>query len=506
MAVRRFARLNCRIGVSLRPTHTFDMQFGRPMILEIPHDARMLLSLLESDGHDAFLVGGWVRDALMGVEGADIDIATSSPAEHTMSLLRGHGISVVPTGLAHGTVTAVIDSIPYEITTFRVDGEYSDSRHPDSVRFCASIDDDLSRRDFTINAIAYSPRSGLVDPFDGRADIEKRIVRCVGDPDRRFDEDALRIMRALRFSAQLGFAIDQATAASLVEHRELLDKIARERIGKEFAKLVGFAAAPDVLEAFPQVFAQILPDVDCAGSRWWACVEALQMLESSDLSTRLATLMSCVGDGRGGDACAEVLRSLRFSNKVVSQTSDILMALDAIPEDSDEAQILLCMGRAGSDAFMSALDVKEAFVLAEIRNSGTNESGDSDSTAIGDTDQNGIVDFGSSNDCNFANAGSSACGDDSPANDCNAYVLALEERLEHIRRMRSVAQDCLAENKPYRVRDLAISGNDLVEAGIEPGPEIGRILDGLLHHVVQGSCENARDQLLELAAKLTTRR
>lgn len=425
------------------------------------------MALLEDDGCEAYLVGGWVRDAIMGIEGSDVDIATSSQAQHTMRLLRENGITVVPTGLAHGTVTAIIDSTPYEITTYRVDGEYSDSRHPDNVRFCASIEDDLSRRDFTINAMAFNPAVGFVDPFGGMNDIGRKTIRCVGDPGKRFAEDALRIMRALRFSAQLEFAIDPPTAASLVEHRELLGRISRERIGREFEKLVESAGAARVLLEFPQVFETILPGVDCEGEQWEASVEALGTLESAHLPTRLATLLLGAGNANGAEhggsgagqalpqaplGHADVLKHLRFSHKTIAEVSTIIDASEAAL-GADEADIRLLMGEFGADALLRALDLKEAFAKSSERN-------------------------------------------------LRGAPPATGEQLDGIRRSRAIVQSCLGEKKPYRICDLSISGKDLVDAGFDPGPEIGRMLEMLLRHVICEDCENSEEALLDLAAKL----
>lgn len=170
----------------------------------LPQDAKKLISLLYSCGYKAYAVGGCVRDFLMGTTPKDIDIATCALPEETETVLKNADIKYIETGIKHGTVTAIVNHIPYEITTFRSDGEYKDNRHPENVEFVKNIEDDLSRRDFTVNAMAYNDEEGLVDCFGGKEDLENRIIRCVGDPDIRFNEDALRIMRALRFSSVLG--------------------------------------------------------------------------------------------------------------------------------------------------------------------------------------------------------------------------------------------------------------------------------------------------------------
>ena len=181
------------------------------MILEIPKNAETILHILEKAGYEAYVVGGCVRDSILGRSPDDWDITTSAKPEQVKALFH----RTVDTGLQHGTVTVLMEKEGYEVTTYRVDGEYEDGRHPKEVTFTASLEEDLKRRDFTINAMAYNPSSGLVDLFGGLEDIERKIIRCVGDPLERFTEDALRIMRAVRFSAQLGFAIEEETRKAL---------------------------------------------------------------------------------------------------------------------------------------------------------------------------------------------------------------------------------------------------------------------------------------------------
>ena len=195
-----------------------------------------IICRLENHGEKAYIVGGSLRDILIGTTPHDYDIATSALPQKTAEIFSDK--HVIQTGIKHGTVTVVWDGEPVEITTFRIDGSYTDSRHPDSVRFTSEIAADLSRRDFTVNAMAYNDNDGLVDPFGGRDDIERRLLRAVREPSQRFREDALRIMRAFRFSAQLGFDIEQRTLEGIEQTREGLSHIARERIGSEFLKLI----------------------------------------------------------------------------------------------------------------------------------------------------------------------------------------------------------------------------------------------------------------------------
>lgn len=201
-----------------------------------PENIKLIIDRLEDNGESAYIVGGSLRDMLLGVAPHDYDVTTSALPEKTLSVFSD--MRVIETGIKHGTVTVISGGEPVEVTTFRVDGEYTDSRHPDSISFTSSIEEDLARRDFTVNAMAYSQSRGLIDPFGGTADVKRGIIRAVGDPRERFTEDALRIMRAFRFCAQLGFEIEDRTLEGAVACADGLRKIARERIGAEFIKLL----------------------------------------------------------------------------------------------------------------------------------------------------------------------------------------------------------------------------------------------------------------------------
>ena len=204
--------------------------------MEFPEQVNTALRRLREAGYTACAVGGCVRDRLMSAEPKDYDVTTAALPEQTEAVFAGERI--IETGLKHGTVTVLLGGLPIEITTFRVDGGYSDARHPDAVRFTPSLTEDLAHRDFTVNAMAWSPEDGLADPFGGADDLRNRLIRCVGDPDTRFREDALRILRALRFAAVLGFRIEERTADALHRNRALLDKVSAERIAVELCKLL----------------------------------------------------------------------------------------------------------------------------------------------------------------------------------------------------------------------------------------------------------------------------
>ena len=227
------------------------------MNIKLPERVEYILSTLEAAGYRADIVGGSVRDFLLGKEPGDYDITTSALPEEVKRVFATE--RTVDTGIKHGTVTLILDSVPYEITTYRFDGEYNDSRHPSSVRFTRRIEDDLMRRDFTVNAMAYSAKNGLTDLYGGREDLSARLIRAVGDPDTRFSEDALRILRALRFAATLGFDIEAATAKAIFKNMKLLENVSAERIYIEWRKLLAGDFAYGILRDFSRVFDEIIP-------------------------------------------------------------------------------------------------------------------------------------------------------------------------------------------------------------------------------------------------------
>ena len=227
--------------------------------IQLPDACRTILSRLTDAGHRAYAVGGCVRDNLLGRAPHDWDIATDARPAETQAVFRD--FPVIETGIRHGTVTVLLDGEPYEITTFRVDGRYSDGRRPDSVSFAATIEEDLSRRDFTVNAMAYSETDGLVDPFGGRQDLRDGLLRCVGDPETRFSEDALRLFRAVRFAAELGFSLEPETRRALDRLHGSISRVAKERIFAELKKLLTAPHAADALRICPALLFSAVPEL-----------------------------------------------------------------------------------------------------------------------------------------------------------------------------------------------------------------------------------------------------
>ncbi|MCL2819065.1 MAG: polynucleotide adenylyltransferase, partial [Actinomycetia bacterium] len=229
--------------------------------LVLPDQALRALAVLEEAGFEAWCVGGFVRDTLMDRPIKDIDIASTARWEQARSAFEEAGYQTFETGTQHGTITVKVDAMLFEVTTYRIDGSYSDRRRPDSVEFVTSIEEDLARRDFTINAIAYHPTRGFCDPYQGRADIANRIIKAVGDPAQRFNEDALRILRAVRFASQLGFSLEPVTRQALDEYKTLLDAIAVERVRDELDGIFRGDAIGEVLIEFGDIIAQVIPEI-----------------------------------------------------------------------------------------------------------------------------------------------------------------------------------------------------------------------------------------------------
>lgn len=311
--------------------------------IDYPQYVGEIIGMLEESGHRAYIVGGCVRDAILGIPAHDYDVTTSALPEQ---IIRVFGEKrTVPTGIKQGTVT-VLNGEPVEVTTFRIDGSYHDSRHPDSVSFTDDIIKDLSRRDFTVNAMAYNKSEGLIDPFGGREDIERRVIRGVGKAETRFDEDALRILRAFRFSAQLGFEIAPETLSAAEKCRGGLARISRERVGVEFRKLVcsGYPSQPLKLMKKTEIGEFISGD-------WYAPDETICILEglSANPEVRLGAFF------RGCDTvkATAILKNLKYSNKLISATLQVKNGSEAA-KDGDAAEARKFIMRYGRSAVYAA--------------------------------------------------------------------------------------------------------------------------------------------------------
>lgn len=442
------------------------------LTINLPADVAVLLAMLRDAGYPAYAVGGCVRDALLGIEPHDWDICTSALPAQMQQVFRG--LHTVETGLKHGTLTVVVNHVPYEITTFRVDGAYTDHRHPDTVSFVDNIAEDLSRRDFTVNAMAWSPDAGLVDLFGGRDDLAAGVIRCVGEPALRFDEDALRVLRALRFASVYDFTIDPATDAAARKLAPTLAGVAGERIREELLKLLCGRGAGRILRAYPDILSEIIPEIrpmvgydqqnhHHSYDLWEHTVRAVEnMPPEADL--RLAMLLHDTGKplvrttdehGEGHyrghqQASAEIAARAADTLRLDNATRDrvlLLVRYHDIPLRTESGEI----------------NLDRSFLLRKLNR-------------FGETDLRDLI--------RIHRADRIATGYSSPEREDRR----MKERLD--------ALDALLAEKPcYTLKDLAVNGHDLQAAGLR-GKEIGETLQRLLEDVMDGRVENSRDALL----------
>ena len=437
--------------------------------MQIPDNAEKIINALCENGFDSYVVGGCVRDFLLGKPVSDTDIATSALPIETEKILRSKHIKVIETGIKHGTVTAVIDKTPYEITTFRTDGEYMDSRRPESVEFVRDIKEDLKRRDFTVNAMAYNESAGLIDLFGGRRDLENKVIRAVGDPDKRFKEDALRIMRALRFSSVLGFEIEENTKKALFENRFLLKNIAAERILTELLKLLVGKNVLHVLDEYREVIAVVIPELrdtfHCAQNTPWHMYTVYEHVIRAvafappDSVIRLTMLLHDIGkpsvkqtdeNGRdhfkthaaAGERIAEtVLRRLKVSNEIFSKVTTLIKYHQSV-ENVNDIKIKRWFNKIGQEYTLSLFEVR----IADLKAHNTKKA------------------------------------------EVHAEIQTLE-------RLKEEALALISRGDPYRVCDLAVNGNDLMALGFS-GRDIGDKLQEILALVLEDKLKNEKSELL----------
>lgn len=429
----------------------------------MPRGASVIIDTLMDSGYDAYIVGGCVRDSLLGICPKDWDICTSATPPEVESCLSEYRI--LETGLKHGTVTILMDDGQYEVTTFREDGEYSDNRRPDSVKFVTDIAFDLSRRDFTINAMAYNDVSGVVDPFNGAKDLRDGKISCVGNACDRFREDALRIMRAIRFASVYGFAISEDTANAIHSNCNLLNNIAVERINSELCKLIFGIGALNILLDYDDVITTIIPELKpCVGfsgnnghSVYEHTARSVSGYGGDDLNVKIALLLhdigkpSCYtkdekgvhfhGHGQlGGDIAANVVSRLRFDRNTQRQVVELVRLQDEAIEPT-EKDVRRWLNRVGAKQLFRLLDVK--FSNAAARHEEDN--------------------------CSVTNL-------------CNS--------------VKEIAEEIIASGQCFKIDDLAINGFDVISAGIPEGTQVGNMLQTILSLVIDGSLENKRDILL----------
>ena len=456
--------------------------------IKLDPGAALLLDALHGAGHAAYAVGGCVRDSLLGLDPHDWDLCTSARPEQVMALFGEE--KCIPTGLQHGTVTVKQGGRLYETTTFRTEGAYSDGRHPDAVCFVPDVREDLARRDFTINAMAYSAEEGLIDPFGGQDDLAAHLVRAVGEPERRFEEDALRILRLYRFAARFGFAIDPATGAAARALGPHLDCVSAERIQEELLKLLAAPRPGSYLE--PAVLAVVLPELEPEKQpeRFAELCRTIDRIEptAENVPARLAALLCPLGEA----GARKALRKLKCSNALTDEVT------------------ALVGGSVGS--FLLGHETGHSIA----RPIACGNRVPPQRTVLGETPDTPVQ-----TPCGTPLSEEEAPG--TPGSDqtlmtkrlLGRYELPTIQRLtvlcsarhpeqaEAFAALRAEAERLTAENACCRVSQLAVNGRDLMAAGVRPGPGLRQVLNALLEAVITGQIPNEKDALLAAAAQFS---
>ncbi len=440
------------------------------MQIELPEKVKLIIHALTAAGFEAYAVGGCIRDSLLGRIPQDWDITTSAFPEQVKALFR----KTIDTGIKHGTVTVLMDREGFEVTTYRIDGEYEDARHPKEVIFTRNLTEDLKRRDFTINAMAYNESNGLVDAFDGAGDLKRRVIRCVGNPRERFTEDALRMLRAVRFGAQLGFSIEEHTKAAIGELAPSLKRISAERIQTELVKLLVSDHPEEVRtlyetgisrEIFPWLDEMMNTKQNNPHHCYTVGEHTLVTLKNvpADKVLRLTMLFHDMAKPRcltvdeagiyhfkghpqeGARMAGEVMRQLKFDNDTIARVKALILWHDDNPPVTP-ANIRRAIHRVGLRQYPDLFAVKRADTM------GKNPSQQADMLA---------------------------------------YIDDYEAQYRQI----------IEEEQCISLKELAVDGSDLIAAGMKPGKNIGETLDYLLRRVLENPEYNNRETLLKLAAE-----
>lgn len=436
--------------------------------VEVPAPVNYIIQELEKCGHEAYMVGGCVRDSVLGRKPHDYDICTSATPDEILKAFPDE--EIILTGLQHGTVTILINKEPFEVTTYRIDGDYSDNRRPDNVTFTKNLVEDLRRRDFTINAMAYNPKTGLIDPFNGMEDIKYKKIRCVGSAEDRFNEDALRILRAIRFEAQLGFAGLPETMFEIERQYDRLKNISIERINSEFCKIVASEQFCVELVLYPNVFSLFIPELkDLIGFQqnnpyhaydvFDHTVHAIEKCESDDLVVRLAVFFHDFGkphsyqDGEYGirhfkghgkvsaEITDSIMKRLKFDNETRNNVVELVYYHDATFEAGNK-YVKRWLNKIGEKQFRRLLEIRKADIKGQKPD----------------------------------------------------YE---ESRIEKVNNIENILEEILSDKSCFSLKDLAVNGNDVKEVmKLKEGKDIGYWLNEILKRVIDGELENNKDDLV----------
>ena len=442
-------------------------------MFHLPEDVKFIIDKLTEYGYEAYAVGGCVRDTLLVRMPGDWDITTSAKPEQVKAIFS----HTIDTGIQHGTVTVMRNHIGYEVTTYRIDGEYEDARHPKEVIFTGSLIEDLKRRDFTINAMAYNDKTGLVDEFNGTGDLEQKVIRCVGNPMARFSEDALRMLRAVRFSAQLGFSIEENTKEAIRKLAPTIAKVSAERIATELIKILVSDHPEEIKTAYELGLTHIfLPEFDMMmetpqNTKHHMYTVGEHTIESlknipADKIMRLSMLFHDIAkpqchtiDEKGShfhghpqmgvEKCKRIMRRLKLDNDTIDKVARMVRYHDERPMLSKPVKVRTLISNVGMNDFPMLLAVKRADTLAQS-------------------------------------------------------LYHRDEKLQYIKELEAFYQDVLENAICVQKKDLAINGKDLIEMGMKQGKELGDVLEELYQAVLNEPKLNKKEILLELASKKKT--
>lgn len=444
------------------------------MNINIPNDVEYILNLFDTNGYSAYIVGGCVRDSLLNRIPHDWDICTSAKPTEMQEIAKRNNIKYLNTGLKHGTITLILNDNSYEITTFRIDSDYSDGRHPDLVKFSSDIVDDLSRRDFTINAMAFNHKDGLIDPFNGIDDIKSWILRCVGNPYKRFNEDRLRMLRAIRFASTYGFEIDTNTAQAIHELREGLSEISKERIRTELVKALRGDAAFQIFMSFSDVISTIIPDlIACINYNqhnkhhdktiYEHIISSIDNYHGEDDIVNVALLLHDIGKPAtysfsngyghfynhakvGAELSRSIVEDLRFSRKQCQDIVELVLYHDMDFKVSKNS-VKRALSKFGTEQLNRLIAVRKADILAQ-----------------------------------------------------SSYKR--EEKLAEVEEFEKAYNKVLESQYCITLRQLNISGRDIIKLGVKEGPLVGKLLNHLLKLVIDDKIENEYATLREQAIKI----
>ncbi len=438
----------------------------------MPEKVKVISEKLKLCGFEAFAVGGCVRDSIMGAVPNDWDICTDAKPEQIKHCFCG--FNTFDSGIKHGTISIVIDGEVFEVTTYRIDGEYTDNRRPDSVTFTTDIVKDLARRDFTINAMAYNEEFGLIDPFDGRKDLAEKTLRCVGNPDLRFGEDALRIIRALRFASVLNLKIENSTSLSIYKNAELLKNIAAERISAEFDRLLCGDSAEEILNCYRDVFAVFIPEIKPMfdydqhtkhhNRDVWkhttcsvGCIEKTPLLRMTMLLHDIGKPDACKRDSDGtchfkghpkysAQKAELILRRLKYPTEFIEVCTTLIKYHD-VRLSGAKRQLRHIMNIIGKENTALLMKIQKADILAQSE-------------------------------------------------------YKRREKLEKLDLACCAYDEVLADDDCFTLKQLAVNGADIMRIGVEEGIKVGRILKMLLSLVMEDKLENEKSVLLKKAEEL----